>query len=779
MNRCALKYLCLTAILFLMASCSVYKYVPEGEYLLHRVTVSNDSLSKIENLTQYHTLSYQKPNSKWLGMMRIPLRLYSMSKQGDQPNGKRKGLFSRIGEKPVLLDSMLCASSAENMRRSLFNAGYLKASVDWGIVHYSKKPKADVHYVLHPGLGYTIAGYHTDIYDAGIDSILDRLKAESLVTVGMKLDADKLNEERERIVDLLQTRGYYDLNKENISYVADTIQGSNEVNLTMHLGPFATTADGDSLPYPVFSLDTVTYVVGGNSSFALNIEDYIRVEDEGNVFYYYNDSDGKIVLRPKVIRNHSFLTRGRIYDSRAVSRTYNSLSNIGGVKYSNIRFRENLADSTLRPVVLLTMYPRHSFSAELEGTNTAGDLGVAAKLSLTNRNLFGSGEKLTLSLRGAFEAISDLPGYSGNSYVEYGIEANLEFPRLLFPFIKSEFQRRSQAVSQLTFMLNSQNRPEFSKMVITYDWSYLWNLRRHSHRIEIPNINFLYVPWISEEFRKQYLDPIDDRRSILRYNYEDMLIFRAGYTYYYSNSNTSNTRQNKRLTISLKATAESAGNLLYGISKLAKSVPDEKTGQYHVLGVPYAQYVKSDGSFTMNWKIDKWNNLVFHTEYGFAYPYSNSESVPFEKRYYSGGANSVRGWAVRELGPGVYHGEKDAVNYIKQAGDIKLGCSLELRTHLFWKMNLALFADAGNIWTIKDYEEQPGGMFHLDTFYKEFGAACGLGLRLDLNFLVFRVDWGKQIVNPAYDRSTPEYFPLVNKVDYRSYAFHFAIGYPF
>lgn len=776
MQRNLFRYLCMSAAICMVASCSVYKYVPEGDYLLHKVSVESEDNS-LDNLSQYGKLSYQTPNTKWLGLLRIPLRVYSLSgKKREDPSDKN--LFRRIGEEPVILDTMLCASSIDNMRLYLNNAGYLKASVGKSIVRY-RKPKADLTYVINPGQRYRIGTFERVIPDKAIDSLAysSAQGSAQLVSAGVWFDASVLDSERDRIISVLQMNGYYGVDKDCISFVADTVSGSYDVNLTMYVRPYAKDDDGKDVPYPVRYVNSVSYVLGENSNASEDLGRYSRKEVDGYLYYYIDKGDGKLRLKPKIIRNHSFISNGDRYDSRRVSRTNTSLSEMSSVRFSNIRFVENERNDSLDAVVFIAPDRKYSFSAELEGTNTAGDFGVAALLSLTDRNIFHGGEQFTLILRGAFEAINNLPGYSGNSYLEYGLETKLDFPKLMFPFVRQEFQRRSQATSELSLMLNSQNRPEFNKLVFTFSWSYIWRMRRHRHKVDVMDINFLRVPWISDQFRKEYLDPIDSRYSILRYNYEDMLLSRIGYSFYYSSANP-NSRVIKPLTLSLRFNAETSGNVLNLISRMSDADVNEY-GQYKCLGVAFAQYVRSDGEITLNWRIDKWNNLLFHTEYGVAYPYSNSTSVPFEKRFYSGGANGVRGWAVRELGPGVYRGEDDAVNYVRQSGDVKLEATLEFRAHLFWKVNAALFADAGNIWTIREYDEQPGGMFRFNTFYNQIGVSCGAGIRLDFNFLVLRLDYGKQIINPAYSSSTPEHYPFVNKVDYRDYAIHFAIGYPF
>lgn len=195
-----------------------------------------------------------------------------------------------------------------------------------------------------------------------------------------------------------------------------------------------------------------------------------------------------------------------------------------------------------------------------------------------------------------------------------------------------------------------------------------------------------------------------------------------------------------------------------------------------MLNIPFAQYIKGDIDYAKNFVIDNRNSLAFHVGGGIAVPYGNASVVPFEKRYFSGGANSVRGWSVRELGPGSYVGDRN--NFLNQSGDIKLDASVEYRTHLFWKLHGALFVDAGNIWTLHEYESQSGGQFKFNTFYKQIAVAYGMGIRLDLDFFVLRFDAGMKAINPVYESGRNRY-PIVHPDFSRDFAFHFAVGYPF
>ena len=202
------------------------------------------------------------------------------------------------------------------------------------------------------------------------------------------------------------------------------------------------------------------------------------------------------------------------------------------------------------------------------------------------------------------------------------------------------------------------------------------------------------------------------------------------------------------------------------------------SGRHTLFGIAYAQYAKLDFDYTRLLTFDSHNSLALHADFGIAYPYGNSDILPFEKRYFSGGANSVRGWSVRELGPGSFKEKDGRIDFINQTGDMKLDLNAEYRTFLFWKFNGAIFVDAGNIWTLRDYPDQPGGQFKWGSFLKQIAVAYGLGLRLNFNYFILRFDMGMKAINPAYSDSN-EHYAIIHPDFSRDFTFHFAVGLPF
>lgn len=753
-------------LLWMTASCSVSKFIPEGEYLLDDVkVVSDDKAVKPSDISGYNR---QNPNSSWFSLVKVPMHIYSLS--GTDTTHWINRFIQKLGDKPVIFDEEAAERSREDMQSALHNMGYMQADVR--LRKETRKKKLRLKYLVHPGPAYRISHWDYDIQDDSVRRYMAGY-ASQLMHEGMRFDVNTLDQERQQMTNHLQDRGFYRFNKEYVTCTADTVRGTHLVDLTFHIAPYDATSHTTHARYRIGEVNVVTDF---DMTRAMR-QDFARFDSlhyKGlNIFYRERP-----FLKPEVLSQNIAITPDSFYSDSRLQHTRSSLGRLHAIKYTDIRFQEDAADSTrLDCHVLLSRNKVNSFSAELEGTNSAGDLGAAASLSYQNRNLFNGSELFTFKVRGAYEAVTGLQGYSNENYVEYGVEASINFPRFLFPFISAEVRQRTQATSEIGIQFNSQERPEFGRRAASVTWGYRWTYKRKwQHRVDMLDLNYVYMPWISSTFREEYLDNPENSNSILRYNYENLLIMKAGYGFtYHSDGRESRTASNN--SYSIRFNIESSGNLLYAFSHMLNATRNEDH-QYTVANIAYAQYIKTDIDFTKSFRIDHRNSIVFHVGMGVAYPYGNSRILPFEKRYFSGGANSVRGWSVRRLGPGSFAGNDRNIDFINQSGDIKLDLNLEYRTKLFWKLNGAFFVDAGNIWTIRDYEEQPGGAFRFDSFYKQIAVSYGLGLRFDFDYFILRFDAGMKAVNPAY-RNSKEHYPLIHPDFGRDFAFHFAVGYPF
>ena len=753
------------ALPLLLAGCSASKYVQEGEYILNKVEVKSDSAAYDAGALKQYVRQKEKP------------KLFS--------------LFNNpFSKKPVVYDELQAQLSCRDLLTAMQNQGFMHAGVSLhteihgeektnrvektngvektdSLANKSRKkaPKVDVTYMLHPGEPFYIGKVEYDIEDKNIEQILKLDEPENQkLKPGMRFTVDALDAERKRIANLLLNDGYFRFNKDFIQFSADTIAGQKDIAVTLNLLKYKANSSAPETDHPRYEIR--------------------------NINYLSNDSD-RIHLRHRVLLNATAMEEGKPYSASALQRTYNNFARLQAVKYTNISFKEvtdaqmdnvsdsksdsksdSISDSTVNRLldcnIQISTNKPSNISFQPEGTNTAGDLGAAASLTYTNRNLFRGSEQLSIELRGAYEAITGLEGYQDQNYQEYSVEGKVVFPRFMAPFLSKNFRRRQTANSELSVSWDLQNRPEFHRRVFSTAWRYRWTEPRHhlAWRFDLLDLNYVYMPWISETFKRDYLDDADNRNAILRYNYEDLFIMKIGFGLTYSDG-----------VDAFRLNVESAGNLLDGFSR-ALRFKTNAHGQSTFLNIAYAQYAKFDFDYTHLFRFDDRNALALHADLGVAYPYGNSTVLPFEKRYFSGGANSVRGWGVRELGPGGYKGNDGRIDFINQTGDLKFDLNAEYRTSLFWKFEGALFVDAGNIWTLRNYADQPNGQFRFDKFYKQIAAAYGMGIRLNFDYFILRFDMGMKAINPAYE-SGDEHWAIIHPKFSRDFAFHFAVGLPF
>ena len=735
-----LRILSKTIILFfaalLLASCAETKYVPDGSYLLDKVKVTVDQRPEDVSTAQAKSYARQQENVRWFSLVKLPLGVYSLS--GRDSTKWMNRLLKSMGEPPVLYDSALARLTVTDLQQMLFNKGYLDSRVE--LWTRTKGKKLSTIYKLYPGQAYQIGRLEYRIVDPVIN---DELGLEDSLNWGLKpgsqFRVEELDHERKRITKLLNDRGYYRFHKDFVRYEADTT--GHQVNLKLVLSANKTGEGLDTL-HQRYKIRNLTYESGSRQ-------------------------DSTIHLRKKVLRESTYIKENGYYSGSDLQNTYNHFGRLGAVKYTNIQFRE-VPDTTLLDcrIQLQTNKPS-TVSFQPEGTNTAGDFGAAATLTYQNRNLFRGAENLSVELRGAFEAIEGLEGYSNSNFLEYSLETRLTFPRFILPFLSADTRRRVNATSEVSLLYDIQDRPEFHRRLWSAAWRYRWvpSAAPVQYQVDLLDINYVLMPWISETFKRMYLDDVSSRNAILRYNYEDLFIAKVGFGFSYNNRRTA-----------LKTNVETAGNLLQLFSSLFEAKTNE-LGQYKIFNIAYAQYIKGDIDFTRSIQFDYANQLVFHVGLGIAYPYGNSTLLPFEKRYFSGGANSLRGWSVRSIGPGRYKRTDGRIDFLNQTGDMKLDLNVEYRTHLFWKLDAALFADAGNIWTLREYRDQPGGQFRLKDLPEQIAASYGLGFRFNFDYFIVRFDLGMKAVNPAYDEE--EHFPLLHPKLSRDFAFHFAVGLPF
>ena len=771
-----------------LASCNSTKYVVDGRYLLNKVEIKTDDANiKSSEMKQY---LQQHPNNKFFGLLKWPLYIYSWS--GSDENKWLNKQLRRIGEAPVLLDLDLAEQSKSQLDRYLSNRGYTNSQITMS-VDTAKRKKATLKYSVIANEPYRIYQYNTFANDYKIDSIIHLLPPQrsflqsvfssvpkdynSFIKPGMLFDRSLLDKERQRITTLLRNRGYYAFNRDYISYRAISYRAdssnNNRVDLEMYVSPVERiSAEGETMKHPhrryyINSVKIHTDYnpldpdMAGNDYF---ITDSARVR--GVSVYYGNKGQS---IRPNVLQQSSYILPGRLYNERNVEQTYTSFSALKALRYISIKFDEFEDGDTMKLdcTILTAPAKKQGIRFDVEGTNSAGDLGFASSLTYQHRNLFKGSELFSAKIHGGYEYLSSTQ--ERGNYWEYTGEASLHFPRFLFPFISYDFRRMVRATTEFKMTYDQQRRPEYHRSIVSGGWIYHWQNRINTlarHTFRLMDINYVFLQDMDENFKNSLPE------TTILYNYSDQFIVSMGYIYSFNNYDP---MERSRNTYSLRLALESAGSVLYTISNIFGAKKDEN-GMYNLFGINYSEFLKGDIDFARSFTIDERNSVAFHVGLGAAYPFGNANEIPFERRYYSGGANSNRGWSVRSLGPGSM--KKDhTTSFVHQAGDIRMDANLEYRSKLFWKFELAFYVDAGNIWTINKYKYQPNGNFDFNRFYKEIAVSYGLGARLDFDYFLVRFDTGLKAYDPQEIDSRK--WAITNPNFKNNFAWHFAVGYPF
>ncbi|HEC42558.1 MAG TPA: outer membrane protein assembly factor [Bacteroides sp.] len=761
--------LVLAGLLILLASsCKPTKYVGEDEFLLdkYKLKVEEDRVDQKE----LNTYIKPKPNKNILGV-KFYLGLYNLS--GKKDNGFNRWL-RKIGEPPVLYDRFETERNNKQINLYMRNKGYYDAVISDTVK--TRKKQAQVTYNILPGQPYTIRSVAYFLEDTSIQSIFLPDTVNTLVKRGDNFDVDVMQNERLRIETLLRDRGYLNFNREYVHYQVDSSLGTHQVDLTLGVKKYIITSEDGYLlqvPHRKYKVEEVFIYPGFDPNSAISdYQSYIEglTREEFNNFTFLHE--GKMKANPNVVSQSVFILPGELYNAEKVKQSYQHLSSLRIYKVVNITFEEKDSDDQVRrdhyPVVChiqLSPTTNQSYTVELEGTNSGGNIGGGANFNYMHRNLFGGAENFSARFSGGIERLrqSDQQGF-GNM-IELGTEARLTLPQFLLPFKTEDFIRKYNPKTNISASYNYQKRPEYTRSIMQTTFGYNWSGNELVTHIVNP-VQFNYVDMINAT--EAFIDSI--RGTYLQHSYEDRLILAANYGLIFSNQKL---KKNSDF-LYFRSNLESAGFLLSGLARVTNA-PKDSLDRYLMFGNAFAQYIKGDVEFRWYNIFNDKTSLVYRLFLGIAYPYGNTIAIPFEKQYYSGGANGVRAWHVRDLGPGTYSGT-GLTKYPNKTADVKIEANIEYRFKLFWVLEGSLFVDAGNIWSVYPDSEQVGANFSWDTFYKQFAVGPGLGLRMDFSFFVLRTDFGFQFRDP----SSPEgkRWVIVHE-PLRAPIFNLAIGYPF
>lgn len=753
----------------LLFSCSPTKRVSETDYLLDKskIKVDQGKVSK-EELKKYIR---QRSNKRILGL-RFHLWLYNMA----NPE-KEKGIsgwLRKIGEEPVIYDEFLKIKSTEQLKGYLQSKGYYDSQVD-DTVHYKKK-RVKVNYHITTNEPIIIRSLSYLIHDKEIESIVMHDSPNSLIKIGANFDTDMLQEERERLEQLLKQKGYYNFNKQFVNYLADSTSNNFMVNLTLVIKKFQQ-IDSNKVTihrdHKKYKINKVYVITDFDPRQALQLkEKYYNIFDtiyDRGIYFVSKPSEN---LKHKVVFQANFIREGSLYNIENVNSTYQHLNSLQIFKLINIQFNEidsltndSLNLGYLNCVIQLSKYYLQSYTVELQGTNSSGNIGVGGNVLYQHRSLFGGAEVVDFKINGSVETLNENIRNIKNT-LELGGDITVNIPKFVLPIFRAEdFSKKHKPKTQISVGYNYQDRPDYQRTIANFSYGYAWEeskVKRHIFRLV--EINAVKLPFVTDNF-KTYIE-----KTLLSSSYENHVVSVTSYSFIYNNQDI---KKNSDFNY-LRVNTELSGNLLTTINSLSDA--PKVDGSYQIMGLPYSQYFKADIDFRYYQILNETNNFVYRIFLGGAVPYSNSKTIPFEKQYFSGGANSIRAWNVRDLGPGSFNGDTLS-RYPNQTGDLKLEMNFEYRFKLFWILESALFLDAGNIWAIKE-DNREGAFFKKDQFYKEIALGTGLGFRFDLSFVILRLDIGLKLRDP----SLPEDSRWI--VGNRSFmrddlTFNIGIGYPF
>jgi len=768
----------------MLGACSAARRIPEGEHLLTKnvIQIKDANLDREE----LQVLVKQKPNRKVL-FLRFHLGIYNF---GDRLNwGGFSRWLKKIGEEPILLDTTLAELTDRQFVLYMFRKGYFNASAGDTVI-YQGKYKAKVVYEIIGRQPYSIRNLRFQSRDMDINSILKADSLNTLLKAGEIYDEDVIDNERSRITAELKNRGYYYFNRNYVNVLVDSALGSHQVDLYVTVDRINENSDSIRNPmnkpedHKIYFLNDI-YIQ----------TDYDPANPEASLptdtTYYdgYNFLHGKEEERfkKKTVAGAVFFKKNDLFFQDDLDYTYTRLSDLGVFRFTNIRYDYAGRDSSdtrnlLNAHIQLTPRKSQGFTIESEVTHSGGNVGIAGSFGYQNRNTFRGAEMFEAKIHASIESVQNFSDTTNdtrlfffNTY-EIGPEIKLTLKKFLLPrFFTDKASRYFNPRTTIAGSYIFQSRPDYKRSILNFAFG--WNWRGSATQrwmvfpVEISSIDVNLSPAFND-----FLNQASHNLAFL-YSYQPHLITSGRFVWIYSNQGM---RKDKNFLF-IKGNFETAGASLWLLNRI-NSFPSKKDedGNYQALGLTFSQYFKPeiDASYH-DWLNDN-SSLVYRITGGVGFSYGNSDGkiLPFEKAFFSGGANSIRAWTARTLGPGSYK-DTSAVLYIERIGDVKMEASIEYRSVIFKYLEGAVFTDMGNIWLRKDPSGTlTGSSFQWNRILDDFAIGAGLGARLNFNFFIIRFDGAVKIRDPGLPDGR-EWVYGYQKFDISDITMNFAIGYPF
>jgi len=753
------RVLILVFTLTMLYACSVKKYIPEDEYLFRggKVTVL-DSL-KTKNISglkkELQSLLYPEPNTKIFGL--YPGLHYHYKAQKEKPGFIIRFLNKKIGEEPVYFSDVKIENTEDLIENRLQNNGFFGSKISSSIKKDSTSRTAKTNYTVEIGKPYHLKNYIVEVDSIDkLDSLpvyeeLRNSLSETILKNGSRYDLRAFEDERKRIDQYLKERGYYNFNSSFILFQADTnLDKDRHYNLYLKL----------KIGVPLKS--KVPYLLNNVKVYPNVTKDTTGVLQDTTTIDSVTFIQNKVFFEPKRLRLFVLLKPGQLYNPLNSTYTSQRISSIGTYKFVNINYQEidsagadSLQLRHLNTTISLSPLTKRTIRTELQGVTKSNNFtGPNVGLTYLNRNVFKGGENFSTTGNFGYEKQFGNKT-TGSSSLQMGMNVSFIYPRLIFPVNLDRFFKYAIPKTKLSIGADYFRRSKlYTLNSYSASFGYIWNANRFiSHQLDPIKINYLQLRKTSPLFNS-----ILEANPFLKRSFEQQFI--AGLTYSFMYNELSNTQKKGRFNI--KFNFDIAGNTL---SLLGKKQDSDTTKSF--LGLSYAQYVKGDVDLSYQYKLGQsGHSLVARVFGGIGIPYGNSQTMPYVKQYFSGGAYSVRAFQIRGLGPGIYNPADNRNLFFDRSGDIRLEGNLEYRFPIISVFKGAIFTDAGNIWNLND--NLVGGKFTSD-FINQFGVGSGFGVRVDVQGFVIRFDLAAPLKSPVSGWA----------FDYKNPVFNFAIGYPF
>lgn len=725
------RYILILFVALLAASCSTTKMLRDGEYRLamNKVQVTNDKHFNGKSLEPY-IQQYSGPS--FIRGWHPFLCVYNWQ------NGKGKGwdkLVQKIGVAPVIYDSETVMDSESSIANHLEYVGYFNSKVEASVA--VKKRNVFVTYNVTLGKQYPIESLTWSVPEGEFKECFDADTNNISVKIGEPLSESALEDETVRSSKYFRDNGFFGFNKTFYTFEADTLAVPGAAQLEMRVKEYPRNASPD---------DAKT----------------LRKYTIGNVTFSHPQS---LKIRPKVLSGLNLIMPGDMYSESLVNDTYQRLTSIKVFNSVNINLQES-DDDKVDCTINLTQGKLQGVKLNLEGsTNSSGLFGISPQLSYYHKNIFHGGEWLNLSFMGNFQfKIKDK--IKSN---EFGVSAGLSLPKFLF--LPYRLFKGSIPRTDFNMSYNYQNRPEYTRNIVSASYGYTGSYKeKFQYKFYPLQLNIVHLFNLDSDFYESI-----SKDPFLRNAYNNHFDFGTGGTLYYTTDTGSSAKTSPfyaRLQLDL------AGNILSAFRGVMKK---DEEGHGLVWNTPFSQFVRFEATVGKTWKFGRNYGQAVATRLvaGAGFAYGNSSALPFEKHFYGGGANSLRGWQTRSVGPG-FSAQDTYFVIPNQSGDMKIEANVEYRFDLFWKLEGATFVDAGNVWNMPlnhSADRSEESLFHWNNFYKSIAANWGIGLRADFNFLIIRVDWGMKVHDPS--RTASPWMGPRQWVSRDGYAVHFGVGYPF